>query len=781
MPLYEVNRNLVTFKNVRISIISERLIRFEFSPDKEFVDEQSLMVVNRNYKDCKFSVDYRDDYIYIITDYLTIECNGKKFSDFGLSVLLKHSIQTSQSLWRYGDKVENLGGTARTLDECDGECELADGIFSKLGYAIIDDSTSMLLDKDFVKPRKKGNQDFYFFAYGLDFLQGLKDYYYITGKAPMIPRFALGNWWSRYYKYTSKTYLELMDKFCEYNVPVSVSVLDMDWHLVDIDPKLGTGWTGYTWNKDYFPNPKAFLDELHNRGLKVTLNDHPADGIRAYEDNYEKLAREMNIDPKTSQTILFDSSSIDFLNKFQENILDPLDNDGVDFWWIDWQQGTTSKVEGLDPLVALNLTRYNSNKKNGSRALIFSRYAGPGSHRYPLGFSGDTVISWDSLAFQPKFTSCASNIGYGWWSHDIGGHMEGYRDNELEVRWYQYGVFSPINRLHSSNSLFTSKEPWKYERESSSIMCEFLRLRHKLIPYLYTMNYHSYKDDIPLIRPMYYYNASDMRSFSVENQYYFGSSMIVSPIVSKRNPKLLLSKVKVYLPKGNYYDFFNNRLYRGDRVINMYRTLDELPILIKQGEIIPLTNESRADKNPKELDLKIYMGDNGQFNLYEDDNISDSYKDSIFVKTLFENNWDKGEFVINKSVGDLSLIPNKRNYNLIFIGIEDSNIIIKNENTDIEYNKYYDENKKELLISLKDIEISNKISIKFDSSIKLSNRNLNEDIFELLHRAEIETNLKDLIYLTILNSTNNNVVSELISLDLDSELFESLCELILAN
>lgn len=129
-------------------------------------------------------------------------------------------------------------------------------------------------------------------------------------------------------------------------------------------------------------------------------------------------------------------------------------------------QGTNTKIEGLDPLWMLNHFHYLDSGRDGKRPMTFSRYAGPGSHRYPVGFSGDTHITWDSLDFQPYFTNTASNIGYGWWSHDIGGHMMGYRDEELEVRWYQYGVFSPINRLHSSNSRFSGKEPWKFSMEA---------------------------------------------------------------------------------------------------------------------------------------------------------------------------------------------------------------------------------------------------------------------------------------------------------------------------
>jgi alpha-glucosidase (family GH31 glycosyl hydrolase) len=142
-----------------------------------------------------------------------------------------------------------------------------------------------------------------------------------------------------------------------------------------------------------------------------------------------------------------------------------MEEEGVDFWWIDWQQGNTTKIEGLDPLWMLNHYHYLDSRRSGARGLTFSRYAGPGSHRYPVGFSGDTVISWDSLAFQPYFTANASNIGYGWWSHDIGGHMMGYRDDELYLRWLEFGVLSPIMRLHSTAIEVLGKEPWKYRAD----------------------------------------------------------------------------------------------------------------------------------------------------------------------------------------------------------------------------------------------------------------------------------------------------------------------------
>lgn len=440
---------------------------------------------------------------------------------------------SGNDVWHYGDPVHDLKGTARTLDTIDGACELGSGLVSRDGFTVLDDSASLILTEEgWVSPRKKGIKDIYFWGYGLDFLECLKDFYYLCGKTPMLPRYALGNWWSRYYEYTEESYLELMHRFDEEGIPFTVAVIDMDWHLVNIDPKYGTGWTGYTWNKEFFPDPKRFMDHLHERGMRVTLNVHPADGIRAHEEMYEAMARELGKDISREEPVSFEITNPAFLSAYFKYAHHPNEEKGVDFWWLDWQQGGITKMEGLDPLWMLNHFHFLDSARNGKRPMTFSRYAGPGSHRYPIGFSGDTVVTWESLRFQPYFTSTASNIGYGWWSHDIGGHMNGFKDDEMAGRWFQLGVFSPINRLHSTKNEFNGKEPWRYKQEIRSMMDEFLCLRHKLLPYLYTMNYRAHAQDIPLILPMYYKNARSQEAYQVPNEFYFGSQLIAAPITS---------------------------------------------------------------------------------------------------------------------------------------------------------------------------------------------------------------------------------------------------------
>ena len=744
--------NLVLYRNVRISILTDRLVRIEYNRENKFEDRKTQKVLNRDFPLVDYSAEVKNGYLEIDTKGFYLETDGNKPTSNGLMISIKGYTFPFIKDWHYGEEIETFGGTVRTLDGCDGPCELEKGIFSKTGYSVIDDSDSMIISEDNITPRDKDVVDFYYFGYGLDYLGGLKDFYCLCGNPPLIPRYALGNWWSRYYKYTEKEYLALMDRFAKEKVPLSVSVIDMDWHLVDIDRKYGSGWTGYTFNTEFFPNPKRFLKELHNRGLIIALNEHPADGIRAFENGYEEFAKEMGIDFKSGKTIRFDVSDKKYLEGLQKYILTPLEKLGVDFWWMDWQQGVHTRKEGLDPLWILNQTRFKASEKDGKRPIIFSRYAGIGSHRYPIGFSGDTVSSWKSLAFQPFFTSTASNIGYTWWSHDIGGHMLGSRDDELSLRWLQFGVFSPIMRLHSTVNEFMGKEPWNYPLEVCTVMKEFLSLRHKLIPYLYTMNYRTSVEGEPLIQPMYYKNSGNIPSYFVDNEYYFGTSMIVLPITEKEDPDIKMAKAKVWLPSGDYYDFFTNLHYTGDRSIEMHRSFSSIPVLVKAGSIIPMTDETNALKSPENLTLKVYGGKSGSFTLYEDDgkNIS------AFTEFIFD--FDKGRFTILPVLSNEKVLPITRNYKLNFVGIENLDEIL-----------------------LENVVTKTGATVEL-GKLKLKRNNYKSRIKDLINLAQIDFIKKEKISQILTKETDKDrIVSQIIATQISYNLLSSICEILLAE
>lgn len=613
----------------RITVLTSRLLRLEWHPEGAFVDQPTQTVADRSFDVPGFTVADVGGSLEVRTDHLRLRYDRGPFSASGLSVTLtRGAADPHYSTWRFGETYPqslpgrgNLLGTARTLDEVDGACPLEPGILATYGFAVLDDSSTVLLSADgWVAPRPSGGRDLYLFAHGLDYRAALADYHRLTGPVPLVPRFVLGNWWSRYWPYRADEYLGVMDRFRGESIPLSVAVIDMDWHVTAVDPELGTGWTGYTWNRELFPDPPAFLAELHDRGLAVTLNVHPADGIRRHEEAYPAVAQALGVDPASGEAVEFDVTSRKFVDAYLAHVHHPLEDQGVDFWWIDWQSGGATAIAGLDPLWMLNHIHYHDSARAGRRPLTFSRYAGPGSHRYPVGFSGDTITTWESLDFQPYFTATAANIGYPWWSHDIGGHMFGSRDVEMAVRWFQLGVFSPVNRLHSSSSPFASKEPWGYGPVAERIMAAFLRLRHRLVPYLYTAAWAAHTEEVALVRPMYHDHPSAVAAYHVPNQAMLGEHLLVAPITTAEDTAAHLASARAWLPEGAWIDVFTGHRHDGGRTVTLHRGLAGYPVLARAGAVVPLAADAMADIStaPAALDLRVFPG-TAVSHLVEDD------------------------------------------------------------------------------------------------------------------------------------------------------------------
>lgn len=662
--------------------------------------------------------------------------------------------------WYYGDiDKRNLDGTTRTLDTVNGNTHLDKGLISRDGWTIVDDSKTLILDENNMPRTREENKfglkykDIYFFGYGHEYKQCLRDYCKITGQVPLIPKWALGNWWSRYYEYSEDELKDVVSGFQEHEIPLSVCIIDMDWHLVKDLPV--RGWTGYTWNKDLFPDPKSFIDWLHERGIKTALNLHPADGVYPHEEMYEEMADFLGIDPQTKDPIDFDITSTKFIEGYFKYLHHPREEEGVDFWWLDWQQGTDSKVLGLDPLWMLNhLHLYDLGRKEEKRPFIFSRWSGLGSHRYPIGFSGDTIISWDSLRYQPYFTSTAANVGFGWWSHDIGGHYMGLETDELYTRWIQFGVFSPILRIHSSNMRFIERLPWKRGEEAYKSIKDALCLRHTLIPYIYSMAWKETQESNTLITPMYYNHPEENKAYDCPNQYYFGSELIVSPFTSERNKDTNLARQYVWIPKGHWFDFFTGEYYEGDKSIAVYGKLKDIPVFAKGGAIIPLALDVTKSEitNPKNMEISIFPGATNDFCLYEDDGNTQNYKKGIYAMTKFNQKWleNKLEFTINAVEGDKTIIPKERTYTLKFRGVKQPETITAIvDNQVVNFTSNYNETTETLILT--DIaswtEASLTITLYHSSNTLMSKGDRVKENFErMLWSYNMPTIIRDWLY-----------------------------------
>lgn len=791
----------------RITMLTPALVRLEYNAEGVFEDRPTQSVLNRDFPVPEYKVVETEEELAIYTSELEIHYNRKPFAANGLSIKVQGGESGWGRSWNYGQEIDDLLGTARTLDMTDGvhkisgdswhkgenlmneeyigKVPMEHGVISKDGFSVIDDSHSMALTEDgWVTPRQGDSVDLYFFGYGHRYLDCLKDFYHLCGKTPLLPRYALGNWWSRYHRYTEEEYKELVERFEDEKIPFSVAVVDMDWHLVDdVDPKYGSGWTGYTWNKNFFPDPKRFMSWLHDHDMKITLNVHPADGIRAYEELYPRVAEKMGIDPASGLPVLFDPADPHFMEVYLKDLHHPLEEEGVDFWWIDWQQGTVTKVPGLDPLWMLNHYHFLDNSWKGNRPMTFSRYAGVGSHRYPVGFSGDTVISWESLQFQPYFTNTASNIGYGWWSHDIGGHMSGIRDDELMARWVQYGVFSPINRLHSTDNPFNGKEPWKFDRVTRSVMEEYLRLRHGLVPYLYTMNRRANRDDLPLIQPMYYGEPNREETYQVPNEYYFGSELIVSPITEKQDAQVRAAKVKTWLPEGLWVDFFNGMVYQGGRMIDLWRGVEDMPVLMKAGAIVPMKDMRDYDNsidNPKAMEVRVFPAEDGSFTLWEDQGDTPVDKDENWAATqLTFTGSEEDTFVIGKALGNLSVLPESRSWKVVFMGVDKASCKVTADGEEIAVKVSYDADTAALTVEVPETAVTKEIVITFTDGITITENDLAKRCFTLLEKAQIPYDVKSAVQKAV-ETMGKDCMSTLISLGLSQELFGAIAEILIA-
>ncbi|MPV38853.1 glycoside hydrolase family 31 protein [Georgenia subflava] len=778
----------------RFTVLTSRLVRMEHSESGVFVDAPSQLAVDRQFDVPAFEVTESEASLEIRTEHLRLSYDKKAFTPSGLTVTMLGRVQSShRSTWHYGNldpglpgRPGNLGGTARTLDDVDGRTDLGTGLLSGNGHATVDDSGSLLLTDDgWLVPRPDGaGQDVYFFGYGRDYPAALRDYFRLAGPTPLLPRFTLGNWWSRYHPYSDAEYLALMDRFAAEGIPFSVAVLDVDWHVVDVDPRYGTGWTGYTWNRDLFADPAAFLDELHDRGLRVTLNVHPADGVRGYEDAYADVARDLGIDPDSHQTIPFDITSRAFAESYLARLHHPHEELGVDFWWLDWQSGSYSRIPGLDPLWLLNHLHFRDSARGGRRPLTFSRYAGHGSHRYPVGFSGDTVVSWDSLRFQPEFTATAANVGYFWWSHDVGGHLGGTKDDELATRWVQLGALSPINRLHSTASTFNAKEPWRYSDRAAAVMSRFLRLRHRLVPYLYTVNWLAHTDGAPPVRPMYHDHPHAPEAYEVPNQFLLGPSLLVAPITEPAERRSHQARVDAWLPPGTWYDLLSSRRYDGGstgRRLALHRSLEAVPVLARAGSILPLAADPMADvaANPAALVLRVHAGADGELTLLEDDGAGEVTAENRHETPVrWQESGVRAELTIALPRG--SGVLTRRTLTVELVGIAAARVRVGTGEDLAELAApAVTPSPSVLTIELGEVDLAGGYAVRL-SDVRPAEPEIRSEIFRLLDEAEIDYRDKEMAHRASQELDDSALAGSLYALDLPDALYGALLEVLTA-
>jgi len=651
--------------NSRFSVLTDRLIRMEYSVSGTFEDDASFFAVNRYFEEVPFyNFSTQGEMITLQTNYITVIYKGNQpFQEENLRIIYR--LKDQSAVWFPG-MVNNgsLHGTIRTLDGINGATELncslqsrsdlfcTEGVVSQSGYAIVNDSGRPLMGVDpewgqWVLSRSSHDiQDFYFFGHGLHFRDALRDFTLIGGKIPLPPRFLFGIFFSRYWAYSQEDEKDLIEQYEVHSVPLDIIVTDMDWHETfykeAADGKTDqagqpVGWTGYTWDSHLFPVPQDYLNHCKKKGIRVTLNLHPASGVQPHELLYPEMAMSMGIDPSTGRYVPFDIVNSTFAKNLHDIMLRPLNDQGIGFWWLDWQQWETTSIPGVNPTFWLNHVFFNNFARWNlpDRPILLHRWGGLGNHRYPVGFSGDVVPSWASLNFQVYFTSTAANVGYGYWSHDIGGHTEP-SPPELYTRWVQWGILSPLFRPHCTKSPDNDRRIWVYPEENFEIMRDAFIMRSQLIPYIYTASRITYDSGVPmLVRPMYYDYPEFDESYRYQQQYLFGEQMLSAPITTAMNTKTELAAKDIWIPPGQWFDWFRGELIKGPTVLYENYSLSEFPLFVKSGSIIPYYPLAKkklfgsAGAPPNALGLRIFPLDSNRVSstkIYDDDGYTVDYR-----------------------------------------------------------------------------------------------------------------------------------------------------------
>ena len=676
--------------NARFTVITPGCVRIEYAENGTFSDSPSLFAEGGRIDiPCGAHVTQRltEDGAFVETECFTLLYKGGKFSHDTLSARIHTG--SVDTVWHWGDKnAENLGGTLATLDGVDGFRPLPDGILAKDGWYMLDDSGTPVLEDGWVcNGNADSITDVYLFAYGRNYKAALKSLAAASGKMEMPRKYFFGSWYSRWWRYTSEQYLAIVDEYDKNDFPLDIMVMDMEWHHHDWSWQEGDmryafgyghagenmGWTGYTWNRRVIPDPEGLIKSLHEKGVAVTLNDHPADGVRDTDETYPEFLRILHeknyceqvptIKERQTQREIeglkrpgvenyrFNAGSRDYMEAFFKSTHDKIEAQGVDFWWLDWQQdaiyGTVNGIHGLSHLRWLNRLYYLRSEKSGKRGQSFSRWGGFGDHKHPAYFSGDTVTGWDTFAFVVQMTASAGNAGCFWWSHDTGGFYDPapVKQSEVYVRWVQFGALSAALRLHVCGDEKIDRRPWTWGEPYCSAMRKMFHLRSRLMPYIYSSAYLSRRDSVPFLRPLYIENSECEEAYKHPGTYYVGPAMIACPVVTPGSGDNMMVRTELWLPNGTWYDFFSGEKHEGGHIV-CENDLFSFPLFVKAGAPVvsqPYTGRmaSAVLENPQ---VTVWAGNEGTIGsatLFEDDGvspISESGEGSRITDMTFENN-----------------------------------------------------------------------------------------------------------------------------------------------
>ncbi len=742
--------SIIQGKKYRFTLITDNLIRLEYSETSEFVDLPTMNVLYRNFPKVEFSIREDNNYIEITTKAFKLNyAKEKKFDGGGFAQKnLNVQVLNSDRNWYFGHpEARNVGTVDSGMDDKKignakklSDVNFSKGLFSFDGFVTLNDD-SMIINNGVFEERGK-SIDLYLFIYGNDFATCLNDYYKITGYPSLIPRAALGNWWFKNDDYNDTTLNDLLDNFRNNRIPLSILMLNNSWHIMPLyKNKYLT--SGFTFNNDRFAKPSELVKSLHEQGIKLVLPINPFDGFHNVETYYDKACEYLEKD--SNGVIPFNVLDPKCVDVYLKLFIHPLDNLEVDGYLIDY---ANRKNHNLDYLKHYEYKDMERNYK--ARPFVVASQSEYANHRYGIIKPEITTVGWEALKKMALYNVLSINKGNIWYSHDIGGYTSGIEDNELYTRFVELGVFSPILRLSSDKGKYYKREPWRWSIKTNTIVKEFLTLRHKMVPYLYSEAYKLSTQGKPFIKPLYY---EDERLYDDEvyyNEYYLGSELLIAPITSKKDMVMNRTIKRIHMPEGIWYDFFSGKKFPGGKdYVSFYREQD-YPVFAHSGSIIPLgLNPNINDTNPpKDMEIHIFPGKSNTYHMYEDDGISSLYKKDFYLYTDIDYNYLPNNYtvIIRAVEGKSGIVPAQRNYKIIFRNTKTAeDVKVFANDIQMEYSSY--QNGPDFIVEIKNAKTTGQITVNCKGKdIEIDAlRIINNDIETILSDLQIKTELKEKI------------------------------------
>ena len=710
-PDFSINQNIIEYDNIKFVVLSPSLIAIQ-------TEKCPSSKIDYKDKGIEFKVNKLNQKLVIETSACKIiyETGSENIFD-GVQFEFNQGENKVISGVNKEDK-QNLGGTIRSIDRCDGRLEYSEynlesnakpknipnGLLSARGWTVLKNVENHLKHLE-----DKGDSDEYFlFCYGNNYKQALKDFVNLNGKIPLLPKWSFGNWFSRYQPLTDKDYKDIVARFRQEKIPIDVIVPDMNWHK--------DGWFGLRFDEKNFPDMPDFLKWAKDNGIRVGFNHHPGavhiDDSRSKDFVTKKLGldydslKNATVDIFNNQgwgnvknTLFYSEANSAHIEPFFNEFLAPIMDMGLDFNWVD---GGPS-IDNLNEYY--RLAENHTNK----RAIVLTRQVDGSfeTHKYPIGFSADTYISWASLQFNTELTVMGANTGV-YWSHDIGGHMTKNSDfdhKELFTRWVQSGALSPFCRLHATGGTEVDsrtehfRQPWKWGNDVLDVARKFIQLKYELMPFTYTLNRKAHDEGLIICHGMYIDYPEYTKAYEYANkQYMYGPYLLVSPI-GEPSPDGKgmdgMSYKNVWIPEGVWYDYFTGESVRGPIETIVSKPIDEMPLYIKEGAIIPKA-PYMEHTNQKPLDtliVEFYQPTKNmetKFSLYEDDNETLKYKEGQYCWTNITYTYDEQNetniHIIPK--GDYNRDIDTRVYRLFIKHASSSPTAIKINNEELPSNNW---------------------------------------------------------------------------------------------